>query len=167
MIVSDASSWMRKTWWWIEPSARGIGRYPFLLHDDRGASDEETATPIVIGAMSTISVRMDGSLVRQMLDPESEREVDGAIAKLTRILSKEGAMEYDSVNSTSISSQLVDVASRLLLRAIHHGGSMVRSGKSRMSEGLMAAVESTIEPRGISAAGRGHSRSGETAWDQC
>ena len=158
MMVSDASSWMRKTWLWTEPSARGIGRYPFLRHDDRGASDEETATPTVIGVMSTISVRIDGSLVRQMLDPESEREVDGAIVKFTCILSKDGAMEYDSVNAISITSPGVVIASRLLLRAIHHGGSMLSSGKSRMSEGLMAAVESTREPRGMSAAGRGHSR---------
>ena len=92
MIVSEASSCIRKTWWWIDLSVSGIGKYTFLLHDDRGASEDETATPTETGAMSTISVRIDGSLVRHMLDPESEREVDGATAMFTRISSNDGAM---------------------------------------------------------------------------
>ena len=74
----------------MEPSANGIERYPLWRHDDRVASNEETATPIDTGAISTMSVSMQGSFVRQMFDPESDSEVDKAIVRLTRMSAKEG-----------------------------------------------------------------------------
>ena len=78
---------MRKACLWMDPSASGIRRYPFWWQDDRVVSEAETATPMETGVISTMSVRILGSLVRQMLDPESNSDVDGAIVRLTRISS--------------------------------------------------------------------------------
>ena len=75
----------------MEPSANGIGRYPLRLHEDRGASDEETATPIDTGAILTMLVSMLGSFVRHMFEPESDSDVDKAIVRLTLMSAKEGA----------------------------------------------------------------------------
>ena len=86
-MVSDALSWMRKACLWMDPSASGIGRYPFWWQDDRVVSKAETATPMDTGAISTMLVRILGSLVRQILDPDSDSDVNGAIVRLTRISS--------------------------------------------------------------------------------
>ena len=75
----------------MDLSASGIGRYPLWQHDDHSVSEEDRATPIDTGAMSTMSASILGSCVRQMLDPKSASEVDEVIAKLTRISSKYGA----------------------------------------------------------------------------
>jgi len=69
----------------MEPLASGIVRYPFRVHVDLGAVDDVMATPTVIRGTSTTSVRMLALLVRQILEPESDSDTEGATVILTCI----------------------------------------------------------------------------------